>query len=95
MCSTCDQFDVFQCKFCRHWVSLTEEAVRHHEDTGHPQLVMAHLRSQLRLAQDLQRATQGIVERLSVALTTTQEMLAEQVTAMTGIDKEYTKVEQE
>ncbi len=56
---------------------------------------MAHLRSQLRLAQDLQRATQSIVEKLSVALTTTQEMLGQQVIAMTSIDKEYTEVEQE
>lgn len=92
MCSTCDQFDVFKCHYCKHWVSLTEEAVRHHEDTGHPQLVIARLRSQLRLAQDLQRATQGIVERLSVTLTATQELLEQQTAEMAGINEEYTEV---
>jgi len=77
MCSTCAQLgdEVFFCSFCTHWVAVTAEAHRHHEDTEHPQLVMSTLRAQLKLAQDLQRSTQEIVVRLSDLLTVSQEHL--------------------
>lgn len=95
MCKTCENFDVFLCDFCTHWVSLTPEGVRHHEDTVHPQLVMARLRAQLRMAQDLQRATLSIVERLRASLTSVEEQLAQQVTEMEKINQVDTSVSEE
>lgn len=89
MCNICEQFTVFQCAYCPHLVKLTEEALRHHEDTEHPQLVLATLRAQLRLAQDLQRSTQSIVTQLAILLHTAEEEMAEQVKAMEQINETY------
>lgn len=89
MCNICEQFVVFQCAYCPHLVKLTPEALRHHEDTEHPQLVMATLRAQLRLAQELQQSTQTIVTQLAALLRTAEEQMAEQVVAMEKINQTY------
>lgn len=92
MCKVCEQFPDSHhgCQYCTHWKALTAEAVRHHEDTEHPQLVMATLRTKLQLAQDLQRGTQELVVKLAAKLASTQDELAQQVTRMEEINKVYT-----
>lgn len=96
MCKVCEQFpdSHHSCQYCTHWKALTAEAVRHHEDTEHPQLVMATLRTQLQMAQDLQRGTQALVEKLAARLTAAQEELVQQVARMEQINRTYTGVEE-
>lgn len=93
MCETCDRLGaegLSLCSYCTHWVALSPAAARHHEDTEHPQLVLATLRAQLKLAQELQRSTLDLVAKLSVTLYQLQDDLKEQVDQMDTINRTYT-----